>query len=92
MPRLNLNEFIDYSFYSYDLGIRKPSGDIFRTALDKTGTLACESLMIGDRYEMDIIPAQEIGMNAIWYAKDEDLTDNNDLRRIKELNEIVSRL
>jgi len=89
---LNLNEFIDYSFYSYDLGIRKPSGDIFRTALDKTGTLACESLMIGDRYEMDIIPAQEIGMNAIWYAKDEDLTDNNNLRRIKELNEIVSRL
>ncbi|HOF33927.1 MAG TPA: HAD family hydrolase [Spirochaetota bacterium] len=86
---LNLSELIDYEFYSYDIGIRKPSHEIFRTALIKSGSMENESLMVGDRLEMDIMPAQEIGMQALWFSQNSLGSNDSCAFRIKEFDEIL---
>lgn len=53
-------------FLSYRLGISKPSIEIYRKALKATGCAPERAIMIGDTYENDIAPANELGMNTIW--------------------------
>ena len=51
---------------SSDLGVSKPNYEIFEKALSMAGCKACNSVMIGDRLDNDIIPAKRCGMQTIW--------------------------
>ncbi|MGL5755474.1 MAG: HAD family hydrolase, partial [Paraclostridium sp.] len=59
-------EFIDCFIFSYSLKCGKPDKEIFRNALEKMNVLPNECIMIGDNLNVDIKPAQELGMNTIW--------------------------
>lgn len=48
------------------LGIRKPDPRIFEHGVKALGLLPEETLVIGDSYRKDIIPAESIGCQAIW--------------------------
>jgi len=48
------------------VGVRKPNPQIFTYALGKLGVKADESLVIGDSYERDIVPAKSIGCTTVW--------------------------
>ena len=50
---------------SAEEGIEKPDPQIFLRALDQTGCLPSEAVMIGDRPDNDILPAKAIGMHTI---------------------------
>jgi len=52
---------------SFEEGIRKPSLEIYRIALNRSGALATESVMVGDSVGNDIIPCAELGMKCIWF-------------------------
>lgn len=52
---------------SEDLGIMKPYPAIFNFALSATQSELNESIMIGDSWEADIIGANGIGMDCIYY-------------------------
>lgn len=43
------------------VGIRKPDPAIFRLGVERLGLQPSETVMIGDSYEKDILPAQSIG-------------------------------
>ncbi len=51
---------------SSDVGTAKPDAEIFKTALKQAKVLPSDTIMIGDRLDNDIIPAQNLGMKTIW--------------------------
>jgi FMN phosphatase YigB (HAD superfamily) len=50
---------------SVDVGVRKPHALIFETALRTLGVSPEESVMVGDSYEIDLVPAAFLGMAPI---------------------------
>ena len=61
-----------YSYFkkiilSEDLGVMKPSPQIFHFALSATQSELKESIMIGDSWSADITGAYKIGMHQIFY-------------------------
>ncbi len=45
----------------------KPHRDIFQHAIDITGALVTESLMIGDALEIDVLGAKQFGMDQVYF-------------------------
>lgn len=60
-----LRMFFKEVITSEDAGYKKPDVNIFRYALAVTGATAGESLMIGDDVEVDIIGAQNAGIDQL---------------------------
>lgn len=74
------------------LGIRKPDPRIFEHGVKALGLLPEETLVIGDSYRKDIVPAESIGCQAIW-LKGKGWTEEEDAQihpnTIKRLNEVL---
>ncbi len=51
---------------SGDAGTAKPNTEIFRKALETADCKPSEAMMIGDRLDNDIAPAQMLGMATLW--------------------------
>jgi HAD superfamily hydrolase (TIGR01549 family) len=51
---------------SEERGLFKPDPDLFRWAIARAGTSPSECVMVGDRLDNDIAPAQAVGMATIW--------------------------
>lgn len=58
--------YFDIIVSSSDVGYKKPSLNIFKLALKEVSCVPHEAVMIGDRVDNDIIPAQKIGMKTVW--------------------------
>ncbi len=68
-----LSRSIDQNSFQFDFivssettGANKPNSAIFRVALDLVPYLPSEILMVGDSITEDILPAQALGMRALW--------------------------
>lgn len=61
-----LQPFFDVIASSAEIGYAKPSREIFEKALAMAGCTPQESVMVGDRLDNDIFPAQAIGMKTVW--------------------------
>jgi len=48
------------------LGVKKPDLLIFKNCLTQLGVYAKDSVMVGDNYKADMVPALNLGMRAIW--------------------------
>lgn len=58
--------YIDLVVASAEEGVSKPDKRIFEIALDRSNCKADNALMIGDRIDNDISPANLLGMHTIW--------------------------
>src|SRR5262245_1798174 len=70
LGRAGVVELFDAIVVSDEIGWRKPRRDIFDAALGRLGVRAEESLFVGDRADMDVLGAQQIGMDAVWINRD----------------------
>lgn len=61
-----LLQYIDLIVASAEECVSKPDKRIFEIALNRSGCKACDSVMIGDRIDNDIVPANSLGMHTIW--------------------------
>jgi putative hydrolase of the HAD superfamily len=61
----NLSHFFQNVITSEGSNSLKPQPEIFHYALQKAGTKAEESIMIGDNLEVDIEGALNVGMDAV---------------------------
>jgi len=52
---------------SEEVGLKKPNPVIFKTALEKAVAQPKKSIMIGDTFEADILGAESVGMETIFY-------------------------
>jgi putative hydrolase of the HAD superfamily len=62
-----LDVYFDHVITSEDAGSKKPDPGIFNYALKKAGALPDESLMIGDDPEVDILGAESVGIDGIYF-------------------------
>ncbi len=52
---------------SEEVGVKKPNPLVFHTALKKANTTAANAIMIGDTFEADILGAEAVAMQTIFY-------------------------
>ena len=66
MHNSKLLPFFDKIITSEKVGVKKPNPKIFEYAMEISGALSNESIMIGDNFEADILGAINAGMQAIF--------------------------
>jgi putative hydrolase of the HAD superfamily len=69
----------------------KPNKEIFDYAINKTGAILHESIMIGDTLEVDIVGAKNAGMDQVFVNHNKVTTEENPtytVYSLKELEEI----
>jgi HAD superfamily hydrolase (TIGR01549 family) len=62
----DIRQYIDLVIASAEEGVAKPDLRIFQIALDRANCKPEEAVMVGDRIDNDIIPANKIGMKTVW--------------------------
>lgn len=67
MEDAGLLGFFDILGISDEMGLSKPDPRFFQLLLSQAGCTASEAIMIGDRIDNDIVPAQKLGMHTIWF-------------------------
>ena len=63
--RLDLHHFFDHVITSEEAGAEKPDRHIFECALEKMGYDAEKCVMIGNKFNEDILGAVNVGMSAV---------------------------
>ena len=69
LVKLNIIDFIDVIVTSEEVGIEKPSKQMFYTILDKLELTKSDVIMIGDNYEKDILGALNLNIYSYWFHK-----------------------
>jgi putative hydrolase of the HAD superfamily len=59
-------DLFDTIVVSDEIGWRKPRPEIFEAALRRLGVAAGDALFVGDRADIDVVGAQQIGMPVAW--------------------------
>ncbi len=62
-----LNKYFKSIISSEEINKQKPHPEVFNYALQKAGTYAHKSIMIGDNLKSDVLGARNVGMQAIHY-------------------------
>ena len=62
----NVHQYIDLVIASAEEGVAKPDLRIFQIALARADCKPEEAIMVGDRLDNDIVPANKIGMTTVW--------------------------
>ncbi|VFJ14115.1 HAD family hydrolase [Candidatus Nitrosocosmicus franklandus] len=65
LKRFGLDKYFEVVCLSESIGFRKPDHKIFREALASTNSPIDKCIMVGDRLDIDIMPANELGMKTI---------------------------
>ena len=66
LKRFGILKYIDVIVASAEEGVAKPDKCIFEIALKRAGCKPKEAVMVGDRLDNDIIPANKMGMYSVW--------------------------
>lgn len=66
LEKIGLLKYIKLVVASAEEGIAKPDLRIFEIDLIKADCKAEEAVMVGDRLDNDIVPANKIGMKTVW--------------------------
>ena len=61
---------------SEEVGVKKPNPLVFTTALLKAGATAQSSVMIGDTFDADILGAEGVGMDTIFFNYRKEIPKN----------------
>jgi 2-haloalkanoic acid dehalogenase type II len=66
IARLELSRFFDKVVLAGEMELAKPDPAVFRHAMDALAVTAAESVMVGDRFDRDIVGAHAAGLRSIW--------------------------
>lgn len=66
LANFDIRKYIDLVIASTEEGVAKPNLRIFQIALERADCKPEKAVMIGDRIDNDIIPANIIGMKTVW--------------------------
>ncbi|MES2590078.1 MAG: YjjG family noncanonical pyrimidine nucleotidase [Bacteroidota bacterium] len=83
-----LEPFFDIIVCSEHIGFNKPDKRIFEHALELAGAKATESMMIGDDLKVDILGANQVGMEAVLFDP-EKRHKSQAFRIINSLEELI---
>ncbi len=83
--RLGLDEFIQHTVFSCDVGMQKPEQGIYAEVLDMLGVPAENVLMVGDKLMDDVLGPASAGMGSLFLDRD---NSTDYLRRIQTLSQL----
>ncbi|HEY5250027.1 MAG TPA: HAD family hydrolase [Acidimicrobiales bacterium] len=63
-----LADCFDAVVVSGEVGVGKPDPAVFALVLERLGTTAENTVMVGDNWERDVVGALQVGMTAVWIA------------------------
>ena len=61
----HLERYFEVQIYSSDVKLKKSNLNFFRYAIDRANKIPSECIMVGDRLDLDIFPANSLGMKTI---------------------------
>jgi FMN phosphatase YigB (HAD superfamily) len=93
LDEAGLLHFITAAIDSSRVGSFKPDPAIYRTALARLHARAEETAMVGDSMAKDCVPAQQLGLRAVWLRPaSAEYTHGSEVRAdltIRDLNQLV---
>jgi putative hydrolase of the HAD superfamily len=92
MKHSGIHDYFTHIVTSESAGSLKPHRDIFDYAMKLSSTTASESIMIGDTLDVDILGAQEAGMDQVYFAPgqtEEGVKPTYTIRSLHELKDIL---
>ena len=96
--RLDIHDFFDEVITSEEVGFEKPEKQIFEEAMNRINGKAENSVMIGNKFEIDILGAVNAGMSAILVNTDleisklEKVLENHNIEIIDSIGELKNIL
>lgn len=82
---LRLHHFFDVVVTSEECGCEKPAPGIFEAALRALDVRPSEALMVGDRYDSDVVGARNAGMHALWFKREGEPKASNEIKGFSEI-------
>ncbi len=67
---LGLDQLVDHYIFSCDVGVKKPSPEIYQLMIDKWSFSPAEILMVGDSPKCDFLGPKSLGINAILLQRE----------------------
>lgn len=86
-----IDSFFQTVTTSEEVGVKKPNPRVFHHALKKANANADTSVMIGDTFEADILGAEAVGMQTLFYNYRNEEPPQN-YRTIEQIDEIKNYL
>jgi putative hydrolase of the HAD superfamily len=83
-----MDKFFKQVITSEEAGVKKPDSKIFEYALKKSGASLGESIMIGDDYPVDIVGAQQMGMDQVYFNPQRINNSNGSTFEVADLIEL----
>ncbi|MDV7103400.1 HAD family hydrolase [Vibrio sp. TH_r3] len=91
--RVELSDYIEGYLCKNNLGVGKGSSEFFQAILQILSVNATQVIMVGDSLDNDIFPAQQLGIEAIWFNPSEESHSNAvTVKQIKQLPELCRLL
>ena len=87
----NIHKYFKTVTNSEMVGVKKPNPKIFNYALQQANTVPEKSIMVGDSYEADILGAQNIGMDVVFFDLSQ-TEPNNGIKKIDNLIQLKNYL
>lgn len=75
MNALGLNPLFDGTFFSFELGYRKPDPEFFAIVLDKLAPIKPDEVMLWDDKETNLVQARKLGIQTRLYTTDTDFVE-----------------
>ncbi len=66
LANMGIAQFLDLVVSSGEEGVSKPDPRLFQIALERSNCRPENAVMIGDRIDNDILPANRLGMRTVW--------------------------
>jgi putative hydrolase of the HAD superfamily len=88
---LRLHHFFEAVITSQACSCEKPSPEIFHAALQALKVRPKEAVMVGDKIEIDIEGAENVGMKSIWLKKGK-AKDSNEINSFSQLLNVMKGL
>jgi HAD superfamily hydrolase (TIGR01509 family) len=89
LQRVDLDSLFDKVYCFRQIGHKKPSSEFFKFILNDLKLNSSQIVMIGDKFENDILGANQFGIRAIWFnAQSVESKTSNMYCTIHDLNEL----
>jgi len=87
--KYGIDDVVEFSVISGDVGYRKPSKEIYEIALEKVNADPKDCIFIDDR-DKNLLPAMKLGMNVIKFSREENSTTLDDVQVINRFEDLAN--
>ena len=88
----DLTQYFDVIVTSEQVGVKKPNAKIFEFALEQANADPEESIMIGDDFPVDVLGAEQIGMQGVYFNPNKLAHKHSVVHEIFCLSELMALL